>query len=168
MPVLEISRLGLVRAAAFGGFGLLLAWVGHASVAAYNVHEYPYNDVLNFRGLLGDMLALPLADVMSAARSSPAQLPGSNVLMIISVVLAMAAVVSRTVDTKLLIAASVVVVPYGLLGLLAFIGFVADGEWIAEGFSVMNAFAVWSIVLWSVTADQLRGQTTREQTFAAA
>ena len=44
----------------------------------------------------------------------------------------------------------------------------ADGEWIAEGWVVMNAFAVWSVVLWLVTAAQLRLPQAPDTAFAAA
>lgn len=93
--------------------------------------------------------------------------PASNVLMISSVVLAMAAVLSRNVDVRLLIAASVVAVPYGLIGLLKFVGFAAVGEWLAAGFVVANAFGIWSVLLWLVTARQLRRPEASETAIAA-
>lgn len=146
---------------------LALTWAGNASVAAWNAFEYPYNDGINFLDVFRDMMTLPLGDVVSTGFSEFG-LPYLNMIMFVSFVLAAVALLSDPIARGLLITASVIVIPFGLLGLMSLIGIERDGEWLAEGWAMLEAFAVWSVILWAVATARLVRPALSHQTAPAA
>lgn len=139
--------------ASVGIGSLLLAWVGNAASLAYNEFEYGFNDSVNHLGLLRDMVSLPLADVVGRF-FAPDFFQSVNLFMLAStaaVLVAVAVPMGRAgrfvVLVVPLVIMGLVVVPVGLLAGVSSPSAGHDGEWLAEGWPIAEASALWSIFL---------------------
>lgn len=147
-----MAKKAVIVAATVTGY-LFSAWLGGASVAAYNrsdgVTKYGFNEPVELGLLWSDMLAVPLIDVFRASSSS-STLPFTSALMLGMTLAALVHVYTRSTSSlRLIIGAAVVGAPYGLLGLVTFTG-PLDGEWLGEGWPLLQVFSLWWLVLVAV------------------
>ncbi len=138
------STVSIVLAvAAISALYVGLAWFGNASSAAANLYDYPFNDTLVFGDFLRDMGGLSIAEVLSNS-DVDTMMPFSNLVLLGSFVIAAGGFVLR--QWAAVLAAFVIVLPHGLMGLLAGLG-PFDGEWVGEGWAMLAAISVWMVCL---------------------
>lgn len=143
-PRIRPRLLGLI------GVFVLLSWAANAAVLAFDQFGYEYDDSINVGQLTGEMLSVSPIDVVAGFFANPffALVNLAMLGSLVAVVLAEAA--SGTVRSGVLLIAAAVSVPFGFLAFLSILSTLSvgvDGEWLGEGWPILEAFFFWSVAL---------------------
>lgn len=132
-----------------GGLYLILAWVSSAAVAAADRFGYAFAEPINRGQLVGDMFSVDMASVARTYLTQP-DFRVVNIGLLVTAVVALGLAASAFRHrNRVLVALAVAVIPVGLLGMFSLVQTVGqpDGEWLIEGWPMLEVAVPWSIAL---------------------
>jgi hypothetical protein len=132
------------------GLFLLLLWLGNAAVLVYESFGYGFGDDVTLDRLVSQVFAVGLVDVVATFFTAPF-FGWVNLAMLVTLVaMGAAEVLTPRRATAIRVAVVVLSVPLAALALWSAIESARlglDGEWLAEGWPILQVFFVWTIAL---------------------
>ncbi len=137
---------------------VLLAWASHAATVAFDQFGYSYSDPINLRQLAAQAFSVNPAQVGLSFFTHPF-FPFVSLPMLLSLA-AIAVLESQPVRRPLAtLAIAVISLPIGVLALSAMVGSWSadlDGEWIGEGWPILESFFFWTVALFCYSVPEWR------------
>ncbi len=138
------------RVAAICALFVLLGWGGNASVVAYERFDYDFGSKVDLGRLAIDIMSVAPVDVVGAFFSFTG-IGLVNLAMVVTLIAVVGIEITRPRHrVGMLATVAAFGAPLGLVALLVLaetIRFGPDGEWLAEGWPILEVFAIWSLAL---------------------
>lgn len=150
---------GRRRTALLVVFFLPCAWFGNAATLAFDRFDYRFVDRVDLGRLFADTLSVGVSSVVGSFFTNPF-FGWVNLAMLITVgAVVVAEIAWPEYQRKVLVVTSSLAVPLGLLALFSLVESLRlglDGEWLAEGWPILEMFFFWALGLWVYSFVQIR------------